>query len=182
MNLFRLIRLFRASFYLQDSAFMQYCAEVLIFQTYIRANPFWIVFFLWLIQITALKNCTVPPLFLNVSLFFFSHSWWMKEETWPSSSFWKDPPVGIKPELWQGQNFFVGCFCAVIPLSILMNVCTGILVPSQIFIYHDSHVPGWSFVSERRLSCLSSPFMSPLSYYCILDKMGKQTLSNPKNN
>lgn len=160
----------------------------------VLAKPIWNAI-LWLIQISEKENWTVPPLFLNVYFFvgfcfvlFLFHSLWITttcvvfQVAVQKIRYWKDPPVGFKPELWQGQNFFVGCFCAVILLSILLNVCMGILVSSQIFIYHDSHVPGWSFLSERRLSCLSSPFISPLSYYCILEKMGKQTSSNPENN
>lgn len=72
--------------------------------------------------------------------------------------------------------------CVVVSLSLMQNPCTVISVPSQIFIDHDSHVPGWSSLSERRLSCLSSPFISPLSCYCSLDKMRKQASSNPRNN
>lgn len=103
---------------------------------------------------------------------------------------WRKPPVAAQSPVTnqpadpsQGQRLrSLFSQCVVMSLSLMQNPCTVISVPSQIFIDHDSHVPGWSSLSERRLSCLSSPFISPLSCYCSLDKMGKQASSNPRNN
>lgn len=64
--------------------------------------------------------------------------------------------------------------------SLIQNIRTVISVLSQIIIFHDAHVPGWSFLSEKRLSCLSSLFISTLSYYYSLDKMGNRPQVIPR--
>lgn len=64
---------------------------------------------------------------------------------WIKSCLLEGPTCRYQTRTLALPDFFVvvvGCSCVVISLSLLLNVCMVILVPSQIFIYHDSYVPG----------------------------------------
>lgn len=76
--------------------------------------------------------------------------------------------------LWLFTNYVLFIYFLLWMLLVpffYQNIHTVISVLSPIIILHDSRVPGWSFLSEKRLSCLSSLFISTLLYYYSLDKM-----------